>query len=123
MAHFAELDDTNTVVRVVVVHNDVTTIDGVEDEQRGIDFLADLHPDSGRWVQTSFNHNTRTRYAGVGSTYDEASDAFITPQPHPSWTLDDEFVWLPPVPYPVTDPTVDDPVYEWDEASTSWVPA
>ena len=83
MAHFAELDQTNTVVQVLVVHNDITTIDGVEDEQRGIDFLNDLFPDSGTWVQTSYNHNIRTRYAGIDFTYDTTSDLFVVPQPFP----------------------------------------
>ena len=121
MAHFAELDATNTVLRVLVVHNDVTTIDGVEDEQRGIDFLNGLYPESGAWVQTSYNHNIRTRYASVGGTYDTASDLFVVPQPFPSWTLDDNYVWEAPDPYPADPSAEDDPVYIWDEATTSWV--
>ena len=116
MAHFAEIDESNTVVNVVVVHNDVTIIDGVEDEQRGIDFLNDLFPDSGTWVQTSYNDNFRTRYASVGGTYDTTSDLFVVPQPFPSWSLDENFVWQPPTPMPD-----DGNVYVWDEATTSWV--
>mgnify|MGYP001414176520 CR=1 FL=1 len=117
MAHFAEIDETNTVTRVLVVPDDVTTIDGVEDEQRGIDFLNDLFPDSGAWVQTSYNHNIRTRYAGIGYTYDESLDSFIPPQPFPSWTLNAATAdWQPPTPMPD-----DGPLYEWDEPTTSWV--
>ena len=53
MANFAELDESRIVSRVLVVGNEVTTIDGVEVEQRGIDFLNDIFPESGTWVQTS----------------------------------------------------------------------
>ena len=116
MAHFAEIDANSIVLRVLVVHNDVITLDGVEDEQRGIDFLKDLYPDSGTWVQTSYNHNTRARYAGIGYTYNSDLDAFLLPQPYPSWTLDEEGNWQPPVPCPD-----DDKSYDWDEDTTSWV--
>ena len=115
MAHFAEIDETNTVLRVLVVSNDITTIDDVEDEQRGIDFLNDLFPDSGTWVQTSYNTNFRTRYAAMGGTYDGARDAFIAPQPFPSWVLnDDTLEWEAP------SPTTNDG-YIWDEGTTAWV--
>ena len=117
MAHFAELDENNVVLRVNVVHNDITTIDGVEDEQRGIDYLNGLYPDPVAWVQTSFNSNIRTRYAGVGYNYDADRDAFITPQPYPSWTLNEGTLdWDPPEPRPD-----DGNEYAWDEDTTSWV--
>ena len=77
MAHFAEVDESNTVLRVLVVDNDVTTIDGVEVEQRGIDFLEDLLPGSGTWIQTSYHHKIRGRYAGSGMTYDPVLDEFV----------------------------------------------
>tara|TARA_Y100001949_G_scaffold22417_1_gene15936 strand:+ start:306 stop:839 length:534 start_codon:yes stop_codon:yes gene_type:complete len=113
MAHFAELDETNTVIRMAVVHNDVTTVDGVEDEERGIDFLNDLHPESGTWVQTSYNRNFRSHYAGVGMTYDAERDAFIRPQPFPSWTLDSDNQWVAPSPH------IDGRM--WDEDTLAWV--
>ena len=117
MAHFAELDENNVVLRVNVVHNDITTIDGVEDEQRGIDFLNGLYPASGTWVQTSYNGSARTRYAGLGYTYDSSADAFIAPQPFPSWTLNEGTTeWEPPTPLPD-----DGLVYRWDESTTGWV--
>ena len=119
MAHYAELDATNTVLRVLVVHNDVTTIDGVEDEQRGIDFLNDLLAESGTWVQTSYNRNLRGRFAMPGGTYDADSDTFIPRQPFPSWTLNGDNEWEPPVAYPGV-PT-EAPYYRWDEDTTSWV--
>ena len=115
MAHYAEVVN-GTVLRVLVVHNDVTTVDGVEDEQRGIDFLTGLYPDSGTWVQTSYNANQRHQYAGIGFTYDAEKDVFIVPQPFPSWALDENYVWQPPTPMPD-----DGSVYEWDEDTTSWV--
>tara|TARA_Y100001949_G_scaffold81692_1_gene69028 strand:+ start:591 stop:968 length:378 start_codon:yes stop_codon:yes gene_type:complete len=119
MAHYAELDETNTVLRVLVVHNDVTTIDGVEDEQRGIDFLNDLLPDSGTWVQTSFNRNFRGRFAMVEGTYDPASDTFISRQPFPSFTLNSDNEWESPVAFPGV--PGESPFYAWDEDTTSWV--
>ena len=122
MAHFAEVDASNFVTRILVVHNDVTTIDGEEDEQRGIDFLNDLLPDSGTWVQTSYNGNSRYRYAGIGYTYNAENDAFIAPQPYSSWKLaPSDFSWKAPVPYPIPNPVDGDPIYYWDEDSTSWV--
>ena len=117
MAHYAEMDATNTVIRVLVVANDITTIDGVEDEQRGIDFLNDLFPDSGTWVQTSYNHNIRTRYAGIDFTYAADRDAFLCQQPYPSWTLNEGTLdWDPPTPMPD-----DGNTYNWDEDTLSWV--
>ena len=121
MAHFAELDETNTVLTVVVVGNDVTTIDGVEDEQRGINFLNDLlGPDRGTWIQTSYNNNIRYEYAAVGGTYDPVLDIFIQPKPYPSWVLDDTgHFWEAPVAYPGT--IGEPPYYWWDEENTTWV--
>jgi hypothetical protein len=113
MAHFAEVID-GTVLRVVVVHNDVTTTDGVEVEQDGIDHLDAILPTSGAWVQTSYNSMFRHNYAGVGSSWD--GTGFAEPQPYPSWSLDENYVWQPPTPMPT-----DHPFYFWDEATTSWV--
>ena len=117
MAHFAELDGSNTVLRVLVVDNDVTTVDGVEVEQRGIDFLEDLLPGSGPWMQTSYNNNARGRYAGIGFTFDGGRDALIGLSPYPSWTLNDDTTdWEAPTPMPD-----DGKSYLWDEDTTSWV--
>jgi len=94
MAHYAELDNNNIVQRVLVVSNDVTHVDGVEDEALGATFLADLLPDSGRWVQTSYNGNKRGRYAGIGYRYDRERDEFVPP----GWVLIDGVWTAPPVP-------------------------
>jgi hypothetical protein len=90
VAHYAELDATSTVVRVLVVSNDViTTPDGTEDEMLGKVFLTDLL--GGTWVQTSYNGRIRARYAGPGYAYDAVRDEFVPPD----WTLVDG-VWTPP---------------------------
>jgi hypothetical protein len=74
MAHFAELDGNNKVLRVIVVHNDVITLDGVENEQLGKDFCNTLF--GGTWIQTSYNNNFRGKYAGKGDFYDPELDVF-----------------------------------------------
>ncbi len=73
MAHFAEIDETNTVVRVLVVPDD--------EEYRGQEFLADDLGLGGTWVQTSYNSKIRYNYAGIGYIYDPIDDAFIAPMP------------------------------------------
>lgn len=115
MAHFAELDQNNVVLRVIVVSTkDNSTADGVEKESIGQAFCERLF--GGRWVQTSYNGNIRKRYAGAGYTFDETLDAFIRPKPYPSWTLDTSTAdWIAPVPYPV-----DGGNYSWDEDTQSW---
>lgn len=115
MAHFAELDENNYVLRVVVVDNFMLrTADG-EDENLGIKFCKETF--GGCWVQTSYNSSFRKNYAAKGFLYDKDKDAFIPPQPYESWTLDEDLcVWLAPVPYPT-----DDNLYSWDEDSQQWI--
>ena len=113
MAYFARLDETNTVLEVLAVSNNDAP-DPAPNDQAGNDFLNSLGL-VGRWIQTSFNHRIRKQYAGIGYTYDEIADVFIAPQPFPSWTLDDNHDWQPPVPYPV------DGNYRWDETTLNWV--
>jgi len=115
MAHFAELDANNVVLRVIVVGNkDTSDASGVEKESIGKAFCERLF--GGNWVQTSYNGNIRKRYAGIGYSYDPALDAFIAPQPYPSWTLDDNADWQAPVPMPS-----DGKMYAWDEDAQAWV--
>jgi hypothetical protein len=77
MAHFAELDETNTVKQVIVVHNnELLDENGIESEQKGIDFCVNLF--GGKWIQTSYNSNFRGRYAGIGMIYDPVNDEFKT---------------------------------------------
>lgn len=78
MAHFAELDENNVVLRVIVVDNKDTTDDqGVEREEVGINFCKSLFGEHTRWAQTSYNNNIRGKYAIVGDTYDPELDKFI----------------------------------------------
>ena len=117
MAHFAQLDDNNVVTQVIVVANEELLLDGVETEAKGVIFCKSLFGGDTKWKQTSYNGNIRKNYAGIGYTYDVGRDAFIAPQPYPSWILNEDTCrWDAPVPYPT-----DDKMYSWDEATTSWV--
>ena len=117
MAHFAKIGLNNIVTEVLVVANRETMdSNGVEHESIGIEFLKTLTGHE-TWIQTSYNGNIRKNYAGVGYTYDSQRDAFIPPQPYPSWTLVEETCnWTAPVLYPT-----DGNMYQWDEATTNWV--
>ena len=111
MAHFAKLGVGNIVNRVEVVSNDIAV-----NEQAGVDFLNNLYKTRDVWKQTSYNSNTRKNFAAIGYTYDESRDAFISPQPYPSWILDeDTCIWKAPIEVPS-----DDKHYFWDESSKSW---
>ena len=117
MAHFAKLDENNVVLEIHVVHNNELLQDGVESEAKGVQFLVDWSGGYPLWKQTSYNGSIRKHYAGIGYTYDATRDAFIPPQPFPSWTLnEDTCLWDAPVPFPI-----DGQRYNWDEATTSWV--
>ena len=115
MAHFAEIDQFGRVVRVIVVSNaDTSDAAGIEKEYIGKAFCERLF--GGNWVQTSYSGNFRKNYEGVGYTWDAMRNAFIPPQPYPSWVLNEGTCqWQPPVPMPT-----DGKKYEWDEATTSW---
>ena len=119
MSHFAKCLD-GKVIQVIVA------------EPEFFDTFVDSSP--GSWIQTSYNTRgnihygpdgepdggiaLRGNYAGIGYTYDAGRDAFIPPQPYPSWTLDEATCqWQPPVPMPT------EGMYAWDEATTSWVQA
>lgn len=116
MAHFAQLDENNVVLQVIVVHNN-DCLDGAgnESEAVGVAFCQSLL--GGNWKQTSYNGNIRKNYAGIGYTYDAGRDAFIAPKPFASWVLDETICqWQPPIPSPT-----DGKPYIWDEATISWV--
>ena len=88
MPHFAELNDQNEVLRVIVVNNsNCLNAEGQEEEAIGVAFCQNLL--GGRWVQTSYNGNSRGRFAGIGYTYDATRNAFLTPKPYPWWVLDE----------------------------------
>ena len=122
MAHFAELDSNNVVLRVIVVGNkDTADASGVEKEHIGAAFCERLF--GGNWKQTSYNGNKRKNYAGIGYTFDATRDAFIPPKPFNSWVLVEETCqWKAPVDMPADAGTGEPPKrYTWDEATTSWV--
>jgi hypothetical protein len=115
MSHFAKLDENNVVTQVVVVANkDTADASGVEKEHIGAAYLESVL--GGTWKQTSYHGNIRKNYAGIGYTYDADIDAFVAPQPYPSWVLDENAQWQAPVPMPD-----DGKMYSWDEATLSWV--
>lgn len=114
MAHFAEIDQSNKVVRVIVCGEDTG----------GQAFLLQL---GGTWVQTSYNTSMglhslggaplRKNYAGIDYTYDAGRDAFVPPKPFPSWVLDEvTCCYTAPVAHPV-----EGGPYRWDEEILSWI--
>lgn len=118
MAHFAQIDENNVVVQVLVVPD--------AQEDRGQEFLANDLNLGGTWKKTSYNTQGgvhanggtpyRKNYAGIGYTYDAARDAFIPPKPFASWTLNEATcLWDAPVAYPT-----DGKIYTWNEDTTSW---
>ena len=121
MAHFAKLDDDNTITQVIVVSDaDCKDQDGNEVEAIGVAFCNNLL--GGRWVQTSYNGNIRKRYAGIGYSYNEQYDVFIAPKPYNSWTLNvTTFDWDPPVPYPTESFDLENlSYYTWNETNRTW---
>jgi hypothetical protein len=106
MAHAAELDANNVVLRVIVVSNDL--------EPNVEQWCTDTY--GGYWKQTSYSGSFRKNFAGIGYTYNADLDAFIPPKPYLSWVLDDATCqWQAPVPMPQ-----DGQMYEWDEAAGEW---
>jgi hypothetical protein len=106
MAHFAEIDENNLVIKVLVTDNSAPN--------EGYDWLVENL--GGTWIQTSYNATIRKNYAGIGYTYDPARDAFIAPKPFDSWVLDEETCrWEAPTPYPT-----DGFTYFWNESDLAW---
>ena len=115
MAHFAQIDESNVVVNVIVVNNeDILDDSEQESEAVGKQFCQDLL--GGDWVQTSYNSNFRKQYAIIGGSYDSTNDVFIAPKPFSSWILNETFDWVSPLPYPE-----DGQDYLWDEDTLQWV--
>ena len=117
MAHFAKLDENNIVLEVHSVHNnELLDENGIEQEQQGINFLISWSGGHLYWKQTSYNGNIRKNYAAIGYIYRQDIDAFISPQPYPSWQLDSNAQWQAPVSVPT-----DGKMYQWNEENTSWI--
>ncbi len=118
MANFAKLDETNKVIDVVTVNNDVIIVDGKESEQAGINFLREVTGHTS-WKQTSYNKNIRKNYAGVGYIYDNNFDIFISPRPYPSWKLNYTTAqWEAPIAKPEDTESY---VYKWSEINQEWI--
>ena len=117
MAHFAEIDKGNTVIRVIVVNNSVITNEkGEEEEALGVAFCKQLFGEDTKWVQTSYNSKFRAHYTGPGHIYDEKEDVFYPPKPYNSWVLNKKtYIWESPVPMPD-----DGLIYYWDDEKVSW---
>ena len=116
MAHFAILKVGNIVEQVVVVSNNIAIT-----EQAGIEFLRNLYKDQHLpIIQTSYNNNIRKNFAGIGYTYDQQRDAFISPKPFNSWILnEDTCIWEPPIIKPI-EQLEENQYYSWNEDIINW---
>jgi hypothetical protein len=111
MAHYAFLDDNNVVTEVITGKEETEIIEGLTPEQWYENFRNQ------KCVRTSYNGNIRKNFAGIGMLYDAERDAFIAPQPFPSWTFDESScTWQAPNPMPT-----DGKIYNWDENTLSWI--
>ena len=106
MSYFAELDENNIVIRVLVGDSDFPN--------NGYDWFAENL--GGTWIETSYDPELRKRFASIGYEYSYELDAFILPKPHESWTLDKSCNWIAPTPQPT-----DSKNYTWDEKTQDWI--
>lgn len=120
MAHFAQLNENNEVIQVIVVHNNEILENGIESEAKGIAFCRSLLGENTNWVQTSYNNTIRKNFAGIGYTYDVALDAFIPPKIFNSWVLNEQTCqWIPPKPKPNLVLEANQ-YYVWNEDAIDW---
>jgi hypothetical protein len=111
MAHYAFLDENNLVTEVIVGIDETEFIEGLDPETWYGNFRGQT------CKRTSYNGNIRKQYAGIGYTYDSINDLFISPQPFPSWSLNETFDWQAPTPMP------SEGLWIWDEDRLSWIEA
>ena len=111
MAHYAFLDKNNVVTEVITGIDENELIEGSNTETWYSNFRGQV------CKRTSYNNNIRKQYAGIGYTYDAVNDVFITPQPYPSWALDNDFNWQAPTPRPEGD------FWYWSEQDLEWINA
>ena len=126
MAHFAEIDLNNKVLRVVVACNQDIANNGGEQSEKAAEHFKTVCPlsENGvKWIQTSYNHNFRKGFAGIGDTYDINKDKFISPQPFSSWSLDTNDNWQAPITYPTVTTYGDNVNYliSWNETEQKWI--
>ena len=121
MAHFAELDENNIVLRVLVFDDADVNANGGDQSQTAASFCETIVPFSEtgvKWVQTSFNNNFRKQYASKGFTYDPTQNVFVKPQPFSSWSLDSNNDWQAPITYPTVTEEGDITYYiYWNETA------
>jgi hypothetical protein len=110
MAHYAFLDSNNIVTEVIVGRNEDEVVDGISDWETHYGNLRGQV-----CKRTSYNHNIRKQYAGIGYSFDPVRDEFVIPQPFPSWSLDANNDWQPPTPRPL-----DDGLWVWNEDTQEW---
>jgi len=117
MAHYAEINKNNEVIYVVYLDNEIITDEnGNEVDELGVQHLHTHHGTDRKWIRTSYRGNFRGKYAGIGDTYSEELDIFISPQPYPSWILNTSTgEWIPPIPLPD-----DENYYNWNEEMQDW---
>lgn len=131
MAHFAEIDSNNIVLRVVVIDNNDVNANGGDESLTAAKAVEKIVPFSSgvKWVQTSYNNNFRCRMAGIDYVYNEEFNVFIHPKPFPSWILNNTtWIWEAPISKPTTyinnpegqNPPIED-LYDWDELTQSWI--
>ena len=125
MAHFAELNNSNKVLRVVVISNDDVDANGGDKSSQAETFVESIVPHltgGTAWKQTSYNDNFRKQYAGIGDTFDASKDKFIKPQPFSSWSLDSNDDWQAPVARPTVTEIDSNVVYvSWNEDNQKWL--
>ncbi len=126
MAHYAELDINNKVIRVLTACNQDIATHGGELSEEAANYFGTYTPFSKngvKWVQTSYNNNFRKQYAGIGYSFDSTKNKFISPQPFASWSLDSNDDWKAPVAYPSTTTYGDNVKYfiTWDESNLRWI--
>jgi hypothetical protein len=126
MAHYAELDINNKVIRVLTACNQDIATHGGELSEEAANYFGTYTPFSEngvKWVQTSYNNNFRKQYAGIGYTFDSTKNKFISLQPFASWSLDSNDDWQAPVAYPTVTTYGDNVEYRisWDESNLRWI--
>ena len=108
MAHYAFLDENNIVTEVITGIDETELIEGLDTETWYGNFRGQV------CKRTSYNSNIRGTFAGIGYSYNDDEDIFITPQPYPSWTRSGSF-WNAPIPMPTEGKCY------WDEEIGNWV--